>query len=97
MLAGTRHVENLLPHRIIICGREMSGLCLFKKRYVHLTHQSPNSWMITVFRDTRGTELLYSACNTVSYLVTDMRRGKGSAQRMAADSTNYNTLRLESM
>lgn len=53
--------------------------------------------MITVFRDTRGTELLYSACNTVSYLVTDMRRGKGSAQRMAADSTNYNTLRLESM
>ena len=42
MLAGTRHVENLLPHRILICGREMSGLCLFKKRYVHLTHQSPN-------------------------------------------------------
>ena len=31
----------------------------------------------------RGTDLLYSACNTVSYLVTDMRRGKGSsAQRM---------------
>lgn len=61
--------------------------------------------MITVLRDMRGTDLLYSACNTVSYLVTDMRRGKGSSAalkewpRLArpVDSTNYNTLRLESM
>ena len=56
--------------------------------------------MITVLWDMRGTDLLYAACNTVLYLVTDMRRGKGCAQRIAArpvDSTNYNTLQCESM